>query len=94
MADKQHITLQIDCHRIALNVDPAQEAVYRDAALRINEKYRQYAAAYPNMPVEQLWVYVSLAMAVNLQSDARDKNIAPILDKIRELNALIDKTLN
>lgn len=94
MAEKQHITLQIDCHKIALNVNPEQEAIYRDAAVRINEKYRQYAAAYPNLPVEQIWIYVSLAMAVNLQSDARDKNIAPIIEKVRELNKLIEQTLN
>ena len=46
------------------------------------------------MPVEQLWIYVALALAVNLQSDARDKNIGPIIDKVRELNQLIEETLN
>lgn len=94
MADKQHITLQIVSRKIALNILPEQEPFYRDAAVRINDTYQKYVKAYPNLPVEQVWIYVALEMAVNLQSDARDKNIAPILDKIRELNQLIEKTLN
>lgn len=91
---KQHITLQIDCHTIALSVRPEEEPMYRDAGKRLNALYQQYAKAYPSMPVAQLWIYVALAVAVNLQSDAREKNIAPILEKIRELNQVVEQTLN
>ena len=94
MADTQHITLQIVSHRVALNIVPEQEPLYRNAAHKINELYQKYQKVYPNMPVEQLWSYVALALAVNLQSDARDKNIGPIIDKVRELNQLIEETLN
>jgi len=94
MADKQRITLNIVSRKVALNIVPEQEPFYRDAAVRINEKYQQYIKAYPNLPVEQIWIYVALEMAVNLQSDQRDKNIGPLLEKVRELNQLIEKTLN
>lgn len=94
MPDKQRITLQIGAHKIVLNINPEQEPFYRDAAVRLNEQYQQYARRFPNLPVEQLWIYVALSMAVNLQSDARDKNIEPLMEKIRELNQLIEKTLN
>lgn len=93
MPEKQRITLQIVSRKIALNVIPEQEPFYRDAAVKINEKYQQYQRAYPNLPVEQIWIYVALEMAVNLHSDAREKNIEPILSKIRELNQLIEETL-
>lgn len=94
MAATQRITLQIGAHRIALNIKPEQEPFYRDAAVKLNEQYNRYARTYPNLPVEQIWIYVALSMAVNLQSDARDKNIEPLLTKIRELNQLIVETLN
>lgn len=93
MADKQRITLQIVSHRVALNIVPEQEPIYREAAKKINELYDKYQRGYANMPVEQLWIYVALELAVNLHSDARDKNIEPILEKIRELNQLIENTL-
>lgn len=94
MPDKQRITLQIGAHKIVLNINPEQEPFYRDAAVRLSEQYQQYARRFPNLPVEQIWIYVALSMAVNLQSDARDKNIEPLMEKIRELNQLIEKTLN
>lgn len=90
---KQHITLAIGPNRIALNIDPEKEPIYRDAASLLNEKYAQYAAAYSSLSIEQIWIYVALSMAVNLQSDVRDKNLAPVVDKIRELNKLIEETL-
>ena len=54
MADTQHITLQIVSHRVALNIVPEQEPLYRNAAHKINELYQKYQKVYPNMPVEQL----------------------------------------
>lgn len=94
MSDKQNITLQLDAHRIGLAVERDQEPVYRDAAKRVNEAYQRYAKMYPNLPVEKLWVYTALQMAVNFQSDVRDKSLQPVLEKMQELSKLIEKTLN
>jgi len=93
MNEKQNISLLLDCHKVALSIDREQEPVYRDAARRVNEIYQKYSKAYPNLPVEKLWVYTSLELAVNFQSDVRDKNIQPVLDKLKELNKLITETL-
>ena len=94
MTDKQNITLNLDAHRVTLSVDRDQEPVYRDAAARVNEIYRKYTRSFPNLPVEKLWVYTALELAVNFQSDVRDKRLQPVLEKIRELNQLINQSLN
>jgi len=94
MADKQNISLLLDAHRVSLSVERSQEPVYREAAKRVNEIYRKYSKAFPNLPVEQLWVYTALELAVNFQSDVRDKNLQPVLEKMEELNKLINNTLN
>ena len=47
----------------------------------------------PNLPVEKLWVLTALELAVNFQSDVRDKRLQPVLEKVSELTAKIDKTL-
>lgn len=89
MENLQNITLRLVSHTVALSVPRDQEPIYRKAAERINEAYKKYSNRYSNLPVEQIWVYVALEMAVNFQSDVRDKNIQPILEKIKELNELI-----
>ena len=86
---KQHITLQLDAHHISLNVQADKEHLYRKAAEKINERYRYYQKLAPNRSAEQLWVYVALDMAVNLQADAHANRLQPIDEKIQELNQII-----
>ena len=86
---KQHITLQLDAHHISLNVQADKEHLYRKAADMINERYRHYQKLAPNKSAEQLWVYVALDMAVNLQADAHAHRLQPIDEKVQELNNII-----
>ena len=72
---KQHITLQLDSHHISINVPAHQEHLYRDAAKILNEKYRHYQRKMQTSSAEQLWVYVALDLAVNLQADAHACNL-------------------
>lgn len=90
---KQHITLQLDAHYLSLNIPADTEALYRNAAEMINERYRRYSHKLPTSSAEQIWVYVALDMAVNLQADTRAKSLEPIDEKIQELNQLILNTL-
>lgn len=90
---KQHITLQLDAHHISLNVLADKEVLYRNAAEQINERYRHYRKLLPNQSAEQIWVYVALEMAVNLQADAHAHRLQPVEEKIQELNQLIINTL-
>ncbi len=86
---KQHITLQLDAHHISLNVLADKEVLYRNAAEHINERYRHYRQLLPSHSAEQIWVYVALEMAVNLQADAHAHRLKPVDEKIQELNQLI-----
>lgn len=86
---KQHITLQLDAHRISLNVQADNEHLYRKAAEMINQRFRHYQKLAPNRSAEQLWVYVALDMAVNLSADAHTKRLEPINEKINEINTII-----
>ena len=90
---KQHITLQLDAHHISLNVQADKEALYRNAAEQINERYRYYRRLLPNKSAEQVWVYVALEMAVNLQAEAQAHSLQPVDEKIQEINQLIINTL-
>ena len=38
----QHITLQLDAHRISLNIPADKEVLYRNAAEMLNQRYRNY----------------------------------------------------
>ena len=91
--DKQHINLHLDAHTVGLDVPRDQEPNYRKAAELRNRRYQYYLKLRPNASAEQLWMYTALEVAVALQSDAREKSIAPIEKALNELNQLITNTI-
>ena len=86
---KQHITLVLDTHRLAFDVEPEKEPNYRKAAQQLNHYFQSYRKQMPKATTDLLWAYVALQMAVNLYDDAREKNLQPLNEKIDQLNQLI-----
>jgi len=93
-SDKQHINLHLDAHTVGLDVPRDQEPNYRYAADLLNRRYQYYLKLRPNASAEQLWMYTALEIAVALQSDAREKSLVPVEKELKNLNELINKTLN
>lgn len=91
--DKQHITLQLDAHRVALDVNRKDEEFYRQAATLLNQRYQQYLRMHPKASVEQLWMYVALDVAVNLCTDTREKSLQPVVEKLSEINSQLSELL-
>ena len=92
-SDKQHINLHLDAHTVGLDVPREQEPNYRAAAELLNKRYQYYLKLRPNASAEQLWMYTALEVAVALQSDAREKSLAPVEKELKELNQLIKNTI-
>lgn len=92
--DRQRIVLQLDVHRVPLTVVREKEPIYREGAKLLNDRYKYFLHKFPNASAEELWVYVALEQAVNLQNDARDKNLEPLDMKIQELNRKIEQSLS
>ncbi len=93
-SDKQHINLRLDAHMVGLDVPREQEPNYRAAAELLNKRYQYYLKLRPNASAEQLWMYTALEVAVALESDAREKSLAPVEKALKELNTLITEKLN
>jgi hypothetical protein len=93
ISDKQHINLRLDAHSVGLDIPREQEPNYRAAAELLNKRYQYYLKLRPNASAEQLWMYTALEVAVSLQSDAREKSIAPVEKALKELNKEILETL-
>ncbi len=91
---KQNITLRIDCYTIPLQVEREDEAVWRKAAVLLNETYKRYAAAYQQkqVPVEKLWIYTALEIAVKMQRDVQGKELQPLLERLARLNDKLTET--
>ena len=92
--DKQHINLHLDAHTVGLDVPREQEPNYRKAAELLNRRYQYYLKLRPNASAEQLWMYTALEVAVALESDAREKSLAPVEKELKALNKLITEKLN
>ncbi len=90
---QQHIVLKLDTHNVALNIPASQEALYRDAATLLNERYHYYQRVRPSASIEEIWLYVALEIAVTLQSDVRKSSSAEMDKRASVLNQLINNTL-
>lgn len=93
MPVQRHITLRIGAHHLPFTIDASLEEDYRRAAVLLNQRYDFYQQQLPKASVELIWVYVALEMSINYSSDARTKNIAPILAKLTSMNQQIEQTL-
>ncbi len=93
MSDKQHITLRIAAHTLALDIPREQEQSYREAGDFLNQRYMLYAQRMPKASEAQLWLYVALEAALNWKSDAHAKSLEPVDKKLTELNTLLQKVL-
>ena len=94
ISNKQNITLNIDVHKVTLEVPREDEEVYRKAAVLINRKFREYRQIVrKETSAERTWVYVALHVAVELLSDVRDKDLEPVLKKMEHLNSIITEHL-
>lgn len=91
---QQHIVLKFDTHNVALNVPADREAIYREAAELLNERYHVYQRRNPSKTIGELWLYVALEAAVNLKSDEREKSLAAVDKQIQAINELINSSTN
>ncbi len=91
--DTQHIMLDIVGYTIHLNVKREEEPIYRDAAKWVNAIYEEYYATYKQMKPEKLWAYTALRIACSLQRESRLQSVAPIQEKLHEINEELAKVL-
>ena len=78
---------------MSLQVPRETEPVYRAAAVWLNQRYKKFLQLRPTASAEQLWMYTALEIAVALQSDAREKSLAPVEKELKELNEALLRTL-
>ncbi len=90
---KQRISLQLEAHKLSLQVDASKEGVYREAAKLLNSRYEFYLHRMPQSSSELLWVYVALETAIALRSDVRDKALEPIAQRLQSLNQLLEEQI-
>lgn len=87
------ITLQLGEHNVKLPVDLSEEKYYRDAAVTMNQRFKYYSDRMPRKSAEQIWVYVALEMAYNLQRQDGIFAMKPVEDRINQINSLIKESL-
>jgi len=92
--DKQRITLTLNAHSFSMHVDRDAEPFYRKAQDLLNSQYQVYQRKMPSASAEQIWMYVSLHVAVNLFANTRDKDLEPYVRAIHHINQEIEKKLN
>ena len=90
---KSKYTLACQCQKALWLRTNKPEVETKDAALEARFAAGNDIGDLANQSAEQIWVYVALEMAVNLQADAHAHRLQPVEEKIQELNQLIINTL-
>ena len=83
------ITLQLGDHTMRFPVAWNEEKYYRDAAAHLNKRFQYYSSGMKNKSAEQIWVYVALEAAVNLQREDARYDIEPVMQRINTINQTI-----
>jgi len=84
-----NITLQLGDHTMRFPVAWNEEKYYRDAAAHLNQRFQYYSSGMKNKSAEQIWVYVALEAAVNLQRENARYDIEPVVQRINTINKTI-----
>ena len=84
-----NITLQLGDHTMRFPVAWNEEKYYRDAAAHLNQRFQYYSSGMKNKSAEQIWVYVALESAVNLQRENARYDIEPVKNRINTINQTI-----
>ena len=66
-----------------------EEKYYRDAAAHLNNRFQYYSRGMKSKSAEQIWVYVALEAAVNLQRENAKYDIEPVVERINTINQTI-----
>lgn len=88
------ITLQIGDHTMQFPVAWNEEKFYRDAAAHLNQRFQYYSSHMKNKSAEQIWVYVALEAAINLQRENARYDFEPVMERINAINKIITEALD
>lgn len=84
-----NINLQVGDHTLRFPVAWNEEKYYRDAVAHLNQRFQYYSSGMKNKSAEQIWVYVALEAAVNLQRENARYDIEPVMQRINTINQTI-----
>lgn len=85
MDDKLRITLMIGDIQYSLNINRADEQVYRNASKLINNKLNKYRAYFDKLDPIRVMSMVALEIAVEKVGLENKNDTAPYIEKLEEL---------
>lgn len=93
MDDILTINVNIDGFRVPLKISRSDEEIYRKAEKLVVERLNKFRASYPQRTYEEVLKFVALQLATDIARDKLTLEISPVTDKLRELDAELDKVL-
>ena len=94
MDDLFEIKLMVGGTYYPLTIRRKDEALYREAARRINDKLTRYRTRYPQLSEEKYYVMAAVHISmVNIMWESFN-DTAPYKDKIRQLDKELDSILD
>ncbi len=93
MSDKIKINLGLGGTYFPLTIPREDEEKVREAAHRVNKRLNLYKSHYGNLPLEKMMPMVAYHFSLEVLELENKNDTKPYIDKIEELDALIEKNL-
>lgn len=87
------INILLNGVRMPLKIRREDEEIYRNAEKIVNKYLEQYRGQYSQRSMEEILTLVAYQMAVIVSKQETSQNVAPLADKIEELNSELKKLL-
>ncbi len=93
MSDKIKINLELGSTYFPMTINREDEEKVRKAAHRVNIRLNAYRSHYGDLPLEQLMSMVAYQFSLEVVNLEDKNDTEPYINKIEELNALLEKKL-
>jgi len=87
------IHVQIEGFRLPLNIPRKDEEMYRNAEKKVLAYLHEFQKRYPQKTYEEILKLVAFQLAVGIAKSEYNISTLPLEEKIRELDAELDKVL-
>ena len=85
------INILLNGVRMPLNIRREDEEIYRNAEKIVNKYLEQYRGQYSQRSMEEILTLVAFQLAVIVSKQGTSQDVAPLAEKIEELNRELKK---
>lgn len=91
MSDTFSITLTLCGKKLSMDISRDEEAKYREAAQKVNEKVSQYRSRFAKNPNDEILAMAAFQFSLALLEQKERNNMEPALKRLEKTNKRLEE---